>query len=361
VALGLVLVATAGAFFATNKAWTGEWNYQGGTRKTFVYQFPLEHKDVTFDNAPGRPMSTDGYTNRLKGTLGLLPYNMFWYVFGRFTGIMWYFFPALVFFWSFLRGRKSLDAWLILAAALGQILVYLVMMPDNYGGGGGSMANRYFMNIYPMFLFLPAMKMRKRETVWPWAMACVFLAPILLSPMATTESPAIHAKHFPYSLLPVELTLINDLPTNAEQTAFRQKWGMPYHDDRFIYFLNDDYNPKHRQENGWWTYGDRAADMVLRTFFPVKEVVVHLLNNPRQNNEITVRLDGKTQRIVLEPNQKADLRFTVGDGFTVSESHQYRFKVKAAKGSIPYFETEASDEKRHLGVFFELELIPRTP
>ena len=36
--------------------------------------------------------------------------------------------------------------------------------------------------------------------------------------------------------------------------------------------------------------------------------------------------------ILLQPLQKADLRFTVGDGFTVSESHQYRFKVKAAKG-----------------------------
>jgi hypothetical protein len=129
VALGFVLVTVTAAFFAANKAWTGEWNYQGGVRKTFVYQFPLEHKGVTFDSAPGRIMSTDGYTNRLKGTLGLLPYNMFWYVFGRFTGIMWYFFPAILFFWSFLRGRKSLDAWLILAAALGQILVYLVMMP----------------------------------------------------------------------------------------------------------------------------------------------------------------------------------------------------------------------------------------
>ena len=51
-------LALAASFFAANKAWTGEWNYQGGARKTFVYQFPLEHKDVTFDNAPGRPMSS---------------------------------------------------------------------------------------------------------------------------------------------------------------------------------------------------------------------------------------------------------------------------------------------------------------
>jgi hypothetical protein len=359
VALGLVLVVTAAVFFAANWAWTSEWNYQGGLRKSFALQFPLQHKDATFDNAPGRVMTTDGYGARLKGTAKLLPYNLFWYVFGRFTGLAWYFFPALLYFLLFLRGRKSLDAWLILAAAAGQILVYLVMMPDNYGGGGGSMANRYFMNIYPMLLFLPEIRMRRREMVWPWALAAVFIAPILLSPIATTQAPASHAKRFPYSLLPVEYSLINDLPTNTDQAHFRQRWGMPLFEDRFLYFLNDNFNGKHREENGWWTYADRTADMVLRTFFPVGEVVVHLLNNPRQDNMITVKLDGKTQRVLLQSMERGTLRFPVGDGFRISESHQYRFKVRAAKGSIPYHEDAGSDEKRHLGVYFELELIPK--
>jgi len=247
---------------------------------------------------------------------------------------------------------------IILAAAAGQILAYLVMMPDNYGGGGGSMANRYFMSVYPMLLFLPDIRMRRRETVWPWVMAAVFLAPILLSPIATTQDPSAHARRFPYSWLPVEYTLINDLPTNTDPASFRQKWGLPYFEDRFLYFLNDNVNDKHREENGWWTYADRKADMVLRTFFPVGEVVVHLQNNPRQDNEITVRLDGRTQRITLQPLQKGELRFRVGRGFRISQSRQYRLQVRAAKGSIPYHEIPGSDEKRHLGVFFELEIIP---
>ncbi len=358
VSLGLVLALTAAVFFAANRAWTTEWNYQGGMRKSFAGSFPLETKDIGFDTVGSNPMTTDGYFNRIKGTIGLLPYNLFWYVFGRFTGLAWYFFPALLYLWLFLRGRKSLDAWLILAAAAGQILVYLVMMPDNYGGGGGSMANRYFMNIYPMLLFLPDIRMRRRETVVPWVMAAVFVAPILLSPLATTQDPSAHARRFPFSLLPVEYTLINDLPTNTNPTHFRQRWGMPYFDDRFLYFLNDSFNDKHREENGWWTYADRTADMVLRTFFPVREVIVRLQNNPRQDNEITVRLDGQTQRILLQPMQKGELRFAVGGGFRISQSHQYRFKVRASKGSIPYHEIPGSDEKRHLGVYFELELIP---
>jgi len=38
--------------------------------------------------------------------------------------------------------------------------------------------------------------------------------------------------------------------------------------------------------------------------------------------------------------------------------HLYRLKIKAEKGSIPYFEDHSSDERRFLGVFFKIEIIP---
>jgi hypothetical protein len=363
VALGLVTAFVVAAFFAANWAWTGKWNYQGGERKSFAYHFPLETHEATFDSVGGNSMTTDGYVGRtalpVKEAVRIGAWNFFFYFFGRFTGVAWYFFPALLFLFLFFRGRKNLDQWLILGAALAQILVYIIMMPDNYGGGGGSLANRYFMNIYPMFLFLPAAAIKKREIVVPWVMAVLFLAPILLTPLQTSASPSIHAKKFPFTLLPVEYTLINDLPTNTTPSAKRQQWGHPLQPDRFLYFLDDNYNPKHPDEDGWWTWGDKKADMILRTAFAVKEVIVHLLNNPRNDNTTTVTLDGQTQTIVLDSLQNGILRFTPGDGFRIKHSHQYRFKVRADKGSIPYHENRTSDEKRHLGVFFKLEIIPR--
>jgi hypothetical protein len=363
VALGLVLVLTAGSFFAANWVWTGKWNYQGGERKSFVLHFPLEKKGVTFDTVGGQSMTTDGYSARVALPIGeairIGACNVFFYFFGRFTGVMWYFFPAVLFLLLFLRSRKDLDHWLILGAALAQILVYIIMMPDNYGGGGGSLANRYFMNIYPMFLFLPAVKISRREIVAPWAMAVFFLAPILFTPLQTSASSSIHAKKFPFTLLPVEYTLINDLPTNTTPASYRQQWGHPLKPDQFLYFLDDNYHPKHQNEDGWWTWGDKKADMILRTAFPVKEIVVHLLNNPRSGNKITVTMDGRTQTIILEPLQKGLLRFRPGDGFRIKHSHQYRFKVQAAKGAIPFHENPKSDEERNLGVFFELELLPQ--
>jgi hypothetical protein len=366
-AAGLVLSFALGfgILFGANILLTGEWNYQGGERKSFYAKtpddgFPLERSDLTFDKAPGKPMTADDYLDRALYPAKFVPINLFYFFFGRFSGLTWYFFPAFLALILFFIGKKSLEGWLLLAAIFGEILIYVVLMPDNFGGGGGSLANRYFMGIYPLFLFLPRIKVLHKEIIAGWAAAALFIGPILISPVLAGHSPAAHAKRFPYTLLPVELTLINDLPTNTNPSAFRQEWGKPEtFKDRFLYFLNDNYNPKHAEEDGWWTLGDRKLDLVLRTWFPVKEIVFHVLNNPRLENEITIWVNGKKKSISLGSRQKGEIRFPVGDGFQVRISHMYRVKIQAAKGSTPYFEDAQSDEKRWLGVFFTPEIITK--
>ncbi len=360
----LVFVLVVGAFFGTNVLLTGEWNFQGGDRKSFYATsptegFPLERPEFTFDSIDNaKRMTTDGYLKQaFSYSPALIPVNFLYFIFGRFSGMAWYFFPAVLALIFFLLGKKSLDRWLLLVAAVGEILIYVVFMPDNFGGGGGSLANRYFMGIYPLFFFLPRLKLKPAGLLAEWGAAALLIAPILFSPIQATHYPSLHAKHLPYTLFPVEMTLINDLPTNAEPTAFRQTWGVPKFTDRFVYFLNDNYHPKHESEDGFWTRGDRKLDFVLRTWVPVNEVVFHLLNGPRPENEISVTVNGKTKKITLSPLQRGDLRFPVGPGFQVKVSHLYRVKIKASKGSTPYFEGEKSDEKRWLGVFFTPEII----
>ena len=344
-----------GILFGTTYLMTSDWNYQGGDRKTFYYSFPLEKDGVTFDNT-GWTMTATGYVERVLRPVKFVFYNIFYYVFGRFTGITWYFFPAVLFLILFVLGKKSFDRWLILAALSGEILIYIILMPDNYGGGGGSLGNRYFLGIYPLFLFLPDIKIKTKEFLVAWGMAALFIGQILLAPLQSSARPSTHGKKPPFTLLPVELTLINELPTNTNPSAFRQQWGSPSYDDRFVYFLNDNFNRKDPGEEGWWTLGDRKTDFILRTFFPVKEVVVHLLSNPRLSNRITVTVEGRTQHVLLGASEKATLRFPVGNGFQDRQAHLYRLKIKADKGSIPYFENESSQERRRLGVFFELEV-----
>ncbi|MHB8055609.1 MAG: hypothetical protein ACYDH3_10220 [Candidatus Aminicenantales bacterium] len=357
VLLVLVFALAFGVLFGANFLLTGDWNYQGGERKSFYYSFPYERPDLTFDSARGRLMSTDGYLERALLPAKFVPINLFYFVFGRFSGMAWYFFPAILALILFFLGKKSLDRWLLLAAIAGEILIYVVLMPDNFGGGGGSLANRYFLGIYPLFFFLPRLQIKPRHIATEWAAAALLIAPILISPIQAAHAPADRAKHFPFTLFPIELTLINDLPTNTNPAAFRQQWGEPLFDDRFLYFLNDNYNPKHREENGWWTLGDRKVEFILRTAAPAKEVVFHLLNSPRLENEVTIWMAGQKKTIKLGSQQRGDLRFAVGDGFIVRHARMYRVRIKASKSSTPYFEDGQGNEKRWLGVFFTPELI----
>jgi len=355
----LLFVLTLSLFFGTNYLLTSDWNFMGGERKIFygtAGAFPFEKENITFDST-GYPMTSEAYFGRFLIPAKFFFYNFFYYFFGRFTGISWYFFPAFLALCLFFFGKRRLYQCLILAALLGEIIIYIVLMPTNYGGGGGSLANRYFLNIYPFFFFLPSLKKTKKEIFLIWIMAAIFISQILVSPFRSSASPATHVKKFPFKILPVEMTLINELATNTNPNAFRVPFGTPPNDG-YMHFLDDNFNPK-QEPTGVWTRGPYTAEMILKTYFPAKEIIVHLTNNRRMSNEIKVRVEGKTKKITLGPKQKGTLAFPVGKGFKMKEIHLYKIKIKASKGSIPYYEEEASKERRFLGVFFELEIVPK--
>ncbi len=355
----LIFIVVTGAFWGTNYLVTGEWNYQGGERKTFYSEdglgFPIEAKKLTFDNT-GWSMSSEGYEQSHLLPAKISVYNFFYYFFGRFTGIIWYFFPAFLFLLLFISRQKSWEQWLILCAISGGILIYIILMPDNYSGGGGALANRYFLSIYPLFLFLPGIKRNSKELAACWLMAAIFISPILISPFLHSQYPATHAKKFPFKLLPVEMSLVNNHPTTTNPNAFRQDVGTP-ENRGWLHFLDDNFFPKRTEENGFWTRGDRTCEMILKTWFPVKELRFHLLNNPRASNEIKVIVGGKTQKITLGKNQRSTLIFPITRVFKMKDNHLYKIKIKASEGSIPYLEYRENRESRFIGVFFSVEIL----
>lgn len=349
----------AGLFFGLNALHTGDWNYQGGERKAFYGKggFPLEKPNLTFEKAKGNAMSTEGYADA-----HLLPFkaavsNLFYSFFGRFTGVTWYFFPAVLFLILFLIRKKQLYQWLIFIAIFGEILIYIIMMPDNYGGGA-CVGNRYFLSIYPFFFFLAPMKVDVKRIAACWIAASLFIAPILVNPFFHSHYPDTHAKKPPFTWLPPELTLHNNFPTNTNPWAFRQQ-VYTHSDKNWIHFLDDNFLPRFPElnEKGFWTRGSHRADMLLKTYYPVKEVRVRLMNNRRISNTITVRVGGRRQSVVLGQKQWGELIF-FPKPWKMESWHLYRVKIKAAKGSLPYLEEEASMERRNLGVYFELELFP---
>ncbi|MDH5742831.1 MAG: hypothetical protein OEZ52_04755, partial [Candidatus Aminicenantes bacterium] len=84
-----------------------------------------------------------------------------------------------------------------------------------------------------------------------------------------------------------------------------------------------------------------------------------LLNNPRMRNEITVQVGSKKKRITLGTKQRGTLSFSPVKAFKIKALHLYRIKISASKGSIPYYEIETSAERRFLGVFFEIDIVPQ--
>jgi len=355
-AMIVLFAVSAGLFFGVTYITTGDWNYQGGERKSFIGEFPLEKEASGFDSI-GHTMTSDSYFQRLY-PLKFVFLNTLYYFFGRFMGVAWYFFPALLALILFFIHKKSSVQWLIFLALAAEILIYILLMPDNYGGGGGTLANRYFLNIYPFFLFLPSLLRSRKEVIASWVMAGLFIGAIIVNPFLATARPAMHAKKLPFKLLPVEMTQINEFPTNTNPSAFGVSVGSEALPGK-LYFLDDNFNPK-QEPNGIWTLGDKTADIVLKTYFPVREIVVRLLNNPRKNNLITVTVEGRTQTVTLQEKEAGHLIFRVGDGFTIKSVHLYRIKVKSAKYSMPYFESETNNERRNLGVFFGLDFIPKT-
>jgi hypothetical protein len=357
----LIFALTAGLFFGINYLATGDWNYQGGERKTFYGEggYPLEKDHITFDTAKGGTMSSEGYTEKHLLPVKFVFYNLFYYFFGRFTGLTWYFFPAILALILFVMGAKRIYQWFLLIAIFGGILIYIVLMPDNYAGGGGTMGNRYFLTIYPLFLFLPHLKIKPRHIALCWVMATVFIAPILTNPLLHSHYPATHAKKAPFKWLPLEMTLVNNFPTNTNPSARRQPIGIKY---SWIHFLDDNFIPRQEESElekfGFWTRGLHTAEMILKTYYPIKSLTVHLLNNPRMRNDITVKVGREKKKITLGQNQRGTLTFTSLKPFQIKAIHLYRIKIGASKGSIPYFEDEYSQEKRYLGVYFEFAIEP---
>jgi hypothetical protein len=74
---------------------------------------------------------------------------------GRFGGVLPYFFPAVLALALFLLGGpRDRAGWLALTAVTMSWLAYIWIIPDNWYGGGGTVGNRYFLNLLPAFLFL---------------------------------------------------------------------------------------------------------------------------------------------------------------------------------------------------------------
>jgi hypothetical protein len=350
--------------FAINTGSSGDWNYQGGRRGTFYNPpgFPFQSAQMQFDVGAER-----GRDEALTDVI--FDPEMFWQNFranvvyffiGRYSGLIAYFFPAFFGIVAMLtapRGRPAWQ-WLVLAGLVAQMLVFIVSQPYTYFGGGGSVGNRYFMGAYGMSLFLIRPGRQLPSALLMWTVGLLFMAKLVLNPFYTSLFPYKHAMSGPLRLLPVELTNVNDLPTNTnrDQTMFGYGQDLPGVEGYLqLYHLDDNMYLK-EADGSVWIRGDARAEMLIKTDQPFARLQLTFRAGPVPASA-TVTLGGETREVTLpSAGATAVVQFPLPPGFLYKKDadqpakHVWVMAITAGKGFVPVQLDPSSRDKRYLGI-----------
>ncbi|MDQ3068130.1 MAG: glycosyltransferase family 39 protein [Acidobacteriota bacterium] len=343
-------------FFGANVASSGDWNYQGGERSTFYPRphgqpgYPFEQPGALFelghDKARNEALTEILFDWRVFWTN--LGWNAVYVVAGRHAGLLPYFFPAVFAVGALvaLRRRAAPWQWLVLASGVAQVLIFIVSQPYTWNGSGGSVGNRYFMSAYGIFVFMIPPVRSIGVPLLVWAAGALFTAKIVLNPFYASYNPDEHTWRGPLRLLPVELTLVNDLPINTDIQRVRILFGT---DPRFqIYYLDDNAFLR-EPDDAFWTRGRSTAEIFLKTGEPVRMLHLGLQAGPMPVSG-TVRLGWRRFDYALQPGGVTTIPIELGDGFPYLGTRVWKLSINAGGGFLPGAFEAGSADTRFLGV-----------
>lgn len=375
--IGVVFALVVGGLFGANVGITGEWNYQGGDRRTFyggMGGFPFQSEQTTFETL-GADRTTNGVPVEVLASrdavVTVFTHNLGYFLVGRHTGFAIYYFPGFLAILLFLaaRGRRERWQWLVLLGGIGSALALILYMPYTYSGGGGPVGNRYFLGVYPVFLFLLPPLQSALPGLVAVGMSSLFTAQLIANPFYVSFRPGEHTKHGFFRWLPIERSLINDLPVNISPSRARQPLGGT--PPVLAYFLDD--NAYDREGDAFWVRGESRADIMLRApvvaepggdaglryrSLEIPRMQVELETGPRPNR---VTIDtGAEQRVVDVPaHNRVTVVVELQQGLPyrpIAENptnYVYSLSIESETGFIPLFESDSRDN-RFLGIFVRL-------
>ncbi len=379
---GAVLAMAAACLYGLNAVATGELNYQGGARKTFYGRFPFDAAGSTFDDS-GAWMTTNQLGPLVSGRdddsvteqsgparnpaeiRESLPWNLVYFWVGRFGGALAYFVPAVAALGLFLLGgRRDRGGWLALLSIVLAWLAYIWIIPDNWYGGGGTVGNRYFLNLLPAFLFLVPPERARWVAAAAVGGVTLFVGPLLVSPVHHSLHPGDHAARAVFKVLPAELTMLNDLGVFTEPWRKKRPFGFVGNRERhadpdayFLYFMDDGTFGKEEWAGraGFWLRGGASAEVVLRAFdlAPVDHVVLRVAGGPI-GDTVTARLGWHSERATVGPGQAAEIQLPVGRGLRYYDTYLHVVHLGSRRGApLP--------DGRPVGAFVDVRLVMGPP
>jgi hypothetical protein len=266
-----------------------------------------------------------------------------------------YFFPGVVILAVWLRRPRSWTRWQVLIALVlgASVVAMLALVPYSWNGGGGPPGNRYFLSLYPvLFFLLPA-----RAPAWSAAAALaglIITAPLLLHPLTASHQPWRHAEHGLLRQLPVELTLVDDLPVRLAAPRARIPFG-----NALLYLLDEAaFAP---EATGFWVAGAARADIIVRTERPLDRVTFQLRSVVP--NHVSLSMGGRGLTLDLEPNVTATVFLDAGPGVVYTHgSRAYLLSIRTSSGFVPRQVEAGSQDGRFLGAFVRPDFeVPPAP
>jgi hypothetical protein len=362
-------VLVAAGLFAANMAISGDWNYQGGgedVRKSYYYEFPFQNDQpvhpLGVSKSRDTAMAQVIFNPRTFGSN--LTHNLEYFFVGRHAGMLPYFFPGVFAMLTVLGAprKRPLWQWLVLVSALAQGLVFVIDTPYTWSGGG--VGNRYFFAGYGVMLFLLPPIETIGGALVPWVAGALFVAPSVLSPFTASFKPADIAKSGPFRLLPVELTLLNDLPVFTEGPArSRVEFGGVTGADPvfFVSFLDDNVHGR-EADRSFWTRGDSRADLVFKVGGPMKDARFTVAAGPVPV-DVTIAIDGRSAAVHLAPGESTETSIPMPGGLPyekeVEGARLHNVRISTRGGFTPIFFDPTSSDDRYLGARIKPMLDPQ--
>ena len=355
-AVGLLAAAVSWAALGLNGMISGEFIYQGGLDRKYVAgEFPFE------PGADWNDLGVSMATNRIvvEDPLGpvafltLVLHNIRYFLIGRHFGFLPFFFPGVVAVLLLLRSRREAREWqwVVLGTAALAAVTLAMYMPFTWSGGGGPSGNRYYVSVYPLFLFLTPALRAHGPALTAWLGGALFIGQILINPFVSAKQPYLAPEQGILRLLPVELTTVLDLPIMLDAPRARVIYGE--NPTMQLYFL--DHNASLPEPSGIWVYGNRRADIIVRT--PMELETITVTARSPIATEVSIDIGDGEGRIALEPGVPGTVTIRPG-GVYSRRSWAYLMQVTTRGGFVPRLIDPGSDDPRFLGAAISLTAVP---
>lgn len=222
---GLLLAVSSFANLAEGDSWTP----YGGERQSFdsstgfpeVELAPESWKQQIATHGSRTWRAADEFDARQSA------WNVLYFLVGRHVGILPYFLPLLLGLVAFRRGEGR--GMLVVAVVLGAAC-FLLTRPFNFYGGGGAIADRYFLPLYPALWFAAARPARASWAVLAAVLAAPFLGPLWTQPRAyflDEDGGYRYVSDFARRVLPYETTQSHLKPSGHEDFVHGGLWVKP--------------------------------------------------------------------------------------------------------------------------------------